>query len=142
MNPEEEVKQASDEFYAALNAVLSGDVGPMENVWSHGPEVMIMHPLGGRQLGWAEARESWEQVAGAISDGEVTPTGLRVSVLGDTAFTICVERGQAKIGEQTVEINIRSTAVYRRENGQWKMVLRHADIEPELQAAIERQQAA
>lgn len=46
----------------ALNALFAGDIAPMEDVWSHGPDVMAMHPLGGRQLGWEEVKESWEQI--------------------------------------------------------------------------------
>ncbi|MDP1808676.1 MAG: nuclear transport factor 2 family protein [Actinomycetota bacterium] len=142
MTSEEEVRQASDQFYAALNSVFAGDIAPMEDIWSHGPDVMTMHPLGGRQLGWEKVRESWEQVAGAISSGQVTATGLRISVLGDVAFTICVERGQVEVGGETIEINIRATGIYRRENGQWKKVFHHSDIDPALQEAIERRQVA
>ena len=142
MNPEEEVREASDRFYAALNSVFAGDIAPMENIWSHGPDVMIMHPLGGRQLGWAQVRESWEQVAGAISSGQVTATGLRISMRGDVAFTICVERGQVDVGGKTIEVNIRGTGIYRRENGEWKKVFHHTDIDQALQEAVDRRQVA
>ena len=142
MTPAEEVQHASDQFYAALNSVFAGDLGPMENIWSHAEDCVIMHPLGGRQLGWDEVRESWEQLAGAITSGEVTATGVRTSLFGDTAFTTCVERGKVEIGGQTIEVNVRGTGIYRRENGEWKKVFHHTDIDPELQEAVERLKAA
>ena len=69
MPVEDEIRQASERFYAALNRVINGDAGPMTEVWSHGSDVAALHPLGGRETGWEEVRASWEQVAqGALSD--------------------------------------------------------------------------
>jgi hypothetical protein len=36
MTVEDEVRQASEQFYAALNSTINGDSGPMMEVWSHG----------------------------------------------------------------------------------------------------------
>jgi hypothetical protein len=138
MTHEEEVEKASNAFYDALNAVFEGDTGPMEDVWSHEPGIMAMHPIGGRQLDWTEVRESWEQVSDMISDGYVAPKELMINVLGEVAFTVCYEIGQVTVGDRTVEINNRSTDIYRRKNGQWKMIYHHADLAPAVQLAIER----
>ena len=52
MAAEDEVRRASERFYAALNRVLEeGDTGPMEEIWSHGSDVSGMHPFGGRMGG-------------------------------------------------------------------------------------------
>jgi hypothetical protein len=48
MAAEDEVRQASERFYEALNRVLEeSDTGPMEEIWSHGSDVSAMHPFGG-----------------------------------------------------------------------------------------------
>jgi hypothetical protein len=70
MATEDEVRQASEQFYEALNRTLNGDPGPMVEVWSHGSDVATMHPLGGRDFGWDAVRAGWEQVAPAFSDGQ------------------------------------------------------------------------
>ena len=57
MAAEDEVRQASEQFYAALNRTLDGDSSPMEEIWSHSSDVSGMHPFGGRMLGWEEVRE-------------------------------------------------------------------------------------
>ena len=55
MAVEDEVRQASERFYAALNRVLEeSDTGPMGEIWSHGSDVSAMHPFGGRMVGWEE----------------------------------------------------------------------------------------
>jgi hypothetical protein len=46
MAAEDEVRQASEQFYAALNRTLDGDSSPMEQIWSHGSDVSAMHPFG------------------------------------------------------------------------------------------------
>jgi hypothetical protein len=51
MAAEDEVRHASERFYAALNSTLDGDSSPMEEIWSHGSEVSAMHPFGGRMGG-------------------------------------------------------------------------------------------
>ena len=56
---EDEVRQASQQFYAALNSTLNGDSSPMMELWSHGSDTSTMHPFGSRSLGWEEVRASW-----------------------------------------------------------------------------------
>ena len=63
MAAEDEVQQASEQFYAALNRTLDGDSGRMEQIWSHGSDVSVMHPFGDRMLGWDEVRRTREPAA-------------------------------------------------------------------------------
>jgi ketosteroid isomerase-like protein len=130
---DDEIRQASEQFYAAINRAINGDPGSMMEVWSHGSEVTTLHPLGGRETGWEEVRASWEQVAQAFSDGQVSIEDLVVVPLADdVAYTLGTENGQAKFGDQTVAIDWRVTNIYRREEGEWKMVLHHTDVSPQL----------
>ena len=145
MAVEDEIRQASEQFYAALNRTINGDPGPMMEVWSHGSDVATMHPLGGRETGWEEVRASWEQVAQGMSDGQVSLDGLVVVPLSDdVAYTLGTENGQARLGDETmavllgVHIDWRVTNIYRREEGEWKMVHHHTDVSPALVEALER----
>ena len=133
MAVEDEIRQASEHFYAALNRTINGDSGSMMKAWSHGSEVTTLHPLGGRETGWREVRASWEQVAQEFSDGQVSIEGLVVVPLSDdVAYTLGTERGQATLGDERVGIDWRVTNIYRREEGEWKMVHHHTDVSPEL----------
>jgi hypothetical protein len=111
MAAEDEVRQASEQFYAALNSVLDGgDSGPMEEIWSRGSDVSAMHPFGGRVLGWEEVRASWEQAAQAFSGGQVASDEMVVfPITEDAAYTLGTEHGQARIGDETVGIEWRVT---------------------------------
>ena len=130
MAVEDEVRQASEQFYAALNRTINGDSGSMMEVWSHGSDVTALHPLGGRETGWREVRASWEQVAQEFSDGQVSIEDLVVVPLSDdVAYTLGTEQGQiATLGAETVSLDQRVTNIYRREEGEWKMVHHHTDV--------------
>jgi ketosteroid isomerase-like protein len=133
MAVEDEIRQASEQFYAALNRTLNGDPGPMEEIWSHGSDVSIMHPFGGRMLGWEEVRASWEQAAEATSDEHVALDELVVvPVADDAAYTLGTEHGQAKIGDELVRVDWRVTNIYRREADGWKIVHHHTDVSPAI----------
>ena len=53
---ESEVREASNQFYAALNSMFRGQMALMHEVWSHASDVTNMGPFGGRQVGWEAVR--------------------------------------------------------------------------------------
>ena len=138
----EEVRQASDRFYAALNRGLNGDTSEMFDICSHADDVTTMHPLGGRQIGWPDVRSSWEMAAGAVDGGSVEVSDLQITMLGnDAAYTIGTENASAIVGGTPVTILARCTNVYRREDGVWKLVHHHVDLLPDMAAAFQNAMA-
>src|SRR5262245_35687725 len=71
----EDLEKAVEEFYSALNQVLSGSVEPMLSLWSHADDVTYMNPLGGLLVDWPAVEESWRDQAASIR-GEVRPEEL------------------------------------------------------------------
>ncbi len=132
MTAQDEVRGASEQFYAALNSMVNGDAGPMSDVWSHGPTVTTMHPIGGMQIGWDEVRQTWEQVAAAFSGGEVSLENRIIRTDGDMAYETGIEQGQGAMAGEQIAIDQRVTNVYMREDGAWKIVHHHADISPAI----------
>ncbi len=136
MATEDEVRQASDRFYAALDSMLDGNAAPMADVWSHDSTVSTMHPLGGREVGWDAVRGSWEGAAQAFESGSHEVSDLEVRVLGDTAYTTGIEHVDATIGGKSLHFDIRATNIYRHEDGEWKIVHHHTDADGPLQQAL------
>src|SRR5271167_2347752 len=136
MSTEDEVRQASGRFYAALDRMLNGDAGPMMEVWSHSSDVTTMHPIGGREVGWEQVRVPWEQIAAICSGGQVTLRDPLIRVGGDLAYQIGTESGDFTFAGQHVSYEERVTNVYRREAGGWKIVHHHSDIAPALQEIL------
>ena len=140
MSTEEEVRKASTQFYAALNRMRNGDARPLSDIWSHGSAVTTMHPIGGRQVGWNEVRESWEQVAQVASDGKVELKDQLIRAAGDVACEVGVEHAEFKLGGQKIAGQLRVTNIYQREAGEWKMTHHHADLTPAMVEVLNRLQ--
>ena len=139
MAAEDEIRQASEQFYEALNRVVNGDPQLMTEIWSHDSDVATMHPIGGRQVGWEQVQDSWEQVAQALSDGQVSLNDMVISpIADDVAYTLGTEQGEAKFGGESVGIDWRATNIYRREADGWKIVLHHTDVSPEMVETFSR----
>src|SRR2546421_6380369 len=104
MAVEDEVQQASDRFYGALNQLLStGTAGPVTAVWSQGQHGSTMHPIGGREVGREQVLAAWEQAAPAFSAGRATVEDLVVVALSkDVAYTIGSERFEGTFGGEQV----------------------------------------
>jgi ketosteroid isomerase-like protein len=135
MSAEDEVRQISQRYYAALTALLNGDAGPLMEVWSHQPDVTAMNPYGGREVGWEQLCPVFERVAQACVGSQATVylhDPLR-RVVGDLAYETGIESGEGIIMGKPTTIRHRVTNIYRREAGGWKMVHRHTDLNPSEQ---------
>ena len=139
MTLEEEIRQASVQFYASLNRLINGDPGPMLKVWSHGPDVATMNPRGRVNVGWEEVSAGWEQAARSLSDEQVSVEDLVVVPLADNvAYTLGREHGQVQAGGEPLHIDWRVTTIYRREGAGWKVVHNHTDFSPTMVESIAR----
>lgn len=141
MSTQKEIRSASARFYDALNRLLKGDAAGLIDVWSHTDAATTMHPIGGRQVGWDEVRQSWEQIAPLASGGHVELDDQIIEVIGDAAYEVGVERGQMELAGERIAIDHRVTNIYRREAGRWKIVLHHTDISAAMQDVLKRVQS-
>ena len=143
MATEDDVRQASDRFYAALNSMINGDAAPMveTDIWSHGSDVSTMHPIGDREVGWEAVKGPWQQVASMASGGQVAIKDSKITAVGDLAYETGTESGSGTLAGQTVAIQQRVTNIYRRENGAWRIVHHHTDKSPAMEELVRRLQA-
>ena len=140
MSTEDEVRKASEHFYAGLNRMANGDSGPLADIWSHSAAVTTMHPIGGREVGWSAVRGSFEQVAKLCLGGKIGLKDQLIRVAEDVAYEMGIEHGQLKLSGHQVTIEHRVTNIYQREAGAWKIVHHHADISPAMLDVLSRLQ--
>jgi ketosteroid isomerase-like protein len=127
------VRAAAAAFYSALNVMFTGDVGPMEAVWSHADDVTYMGPMGGLTVGWTALRPIWREQAALKLGGTVQAEDMHVIIGGDVAVTTNWEKGENKGPDgKVLPVAIRATNVFRREAGAWKMVGHQTDLLPQL----------
>jgi ketosteroid isomerase-like protein len=128
------VEHASKQFYSSLNAMFMGDVAPMTEIWSHSDDVNYMGPTGGIETGWEQVRALWESQAALNLGGNVEPEAIHTIIGHDLAIVTCKEIGNnVDANGEPVLVSIRATNVFRKENGEWKMIGHHTDLLPFLQ---------
>jgi len=135
-----EVRAASARFYEAVNEVLDGNPAPMLHHWLHAEDVSYCDTRGEVQRGWQAVEAYWKQAASAnaLAPAQLSASGRIVHVLvsGDLAYVVLSEEVRRE-GEPGV-MQTRATNVYRREDGAWRLVHRHADAAPKVdQSATE-----
>lgn len=128
------VEQASARFYTSLNVLFTGDASPMQQTWSHADDVTYMGPAGGILVGWEQVRSVWEAQAALKLGGNVEPTEMHVTLGDNLAVVQCLELGHNLDAQgQPLQVSIRATNVFRKENGEWKMIGHHTDLLPFLE---------
>ena len=126
------VKDADDRFFSALTAMFTGDVAPMEDVWSHADDVVYMGPVPGLfHKGWKAIDEDWVQQAKMKLGGSIEVLERRITVGGDLAVVHVVAKTKSQDPEDKAgQFIIRGTNVFRKENGAWKVIAHHSDPLP------------
>jgi ketosteroid isomerase-like protein len=129
---EADVRQAAETFYSAMNSMFAGDAGPMNDVWSHAPDVTNVGISGSAQnmqVGWSAVSAAFERQAQAKSGTKVAASGLVVDIKGNLAYTECFEQWEQKSDEQgkTGAEEHHASSVFRYEDGRWKVVHHHTD---------------
>lgn len=140
MSTEDEVRKASEQFYAGLNRMGNGETGALSDIWSHDAGVTTLHPVGGRQVGWDAVKASFDGVAKVSTDAKIALKDQLIHVVGDMAYEVGIEHGQLKMAGHPVTLEHRVTNVYRREDadGAWKIVHHHADTSQAMLDVLHR----
>jgi ketosteroid isomerase-like protein len=133
------VRAAADGFYAALNKMFTGDLAPMKEVWSHGEDVTYMSPDGSYRIGWKNVLPDWEKQAALKLGGKVEPQEMHITVGSELAIVSNYEVGQnTNAAGKAVQVKIRATNLFRKEDGRWKMIGHHTDVLPFLEEAAKQ----
>ena len=134
---EKELRAANDQFYAALNAMFTGELDPMNAIWSHREDVTDLGPFGDRLVGWEAVGAEFKKESGMKLGGRVMVKDVMVHAGSDLGYTVCVEQGEnMSAAGKPVRVSHRATNIFRLENGQWKLVHHHTDPSAELQDGI------
>jgi len=114
--------------------LVQGDVEPRLKLWSRQEPLTVFGALGPNRFGWEELSRTFRWVADRFSTQRVTNFRWDVEVAdvrGDLGYTVGYERFDvAEDGSPVESVTLRVTHVYRRENGEWKIVHRHGDFAP------------
>ena len=113
----------------AEEAFVQGDPGPRMELWSRRDPVTLFGAIGMSESGWEQLGRTFTWVASRFSNVSDFRFDVElVEVSGDMAYTLGFERFNGSIAGRPVEpVTVRVTHVYRREDGEWRIVHRHGD---------------
>ena len=113
---------------AAETALHNGDASPRAAMWSQ-KEPVTLFGAAVTKAGWGEIGPTFDWVASNFSnctsfEYEVLAAGTS----GDLAYIVGIEHTTAIAGGTGPKsYSLRVTTIFRREDGEWKVVHRHGD---------------
>ena len=100
---------------------------PFKALWWHGDDVSILGALGGREFGWGEVGPRLDYASTQVQGSDFRIENVVTFVDDAVAYTVDFEHMERTLGNQTRHRILRCTQIYRRIDGEWKIVHRHAD---------------
>ena len=126
----DDFEQVVEQYQRSLGEVVKGNPEPQKKLWSHREDVTLANPLGPPVRGWEQVAAAADRAVSNLRDGErVDFESVAEYVAPELAYIVWVERTKAKVGggEDVAPIALRVTTIFRPEDGEWKIVHRHAD---------------
>ena len=127
---DDRVDELIEQYQLALDEFMKGNPEPVQKLFSHREDATLANPYNPPVRGWERIAEVTEHAASLRRDGEAT--GFEIVskyVTPELAYVVQIERLKAKVGgrEDITPYSLRSTMIFRPEDGEWKVVHRHAD---------------
>jgi ketosteroid isomerase-like protein len=122
--------QFIEQYHRALDAFVQGDPEPVQQLFSRRDDVTLANPLGPAVRGWSQVAAATHRAASQVREGEpVLFEIISEYATEDLAYNLELEKTRVKtVGtDEFGDIWLRVTTIYRREDGEWKIVHRHAD---------------
>lgn len=124
-----DLDEVIDRYHAALHVFVGGNPEPMKALFSHADDVVLANPFGPAVRGWQTVSARLHDASSQFSDGALSGHDrLATYATPDLATIYEVERGTVRVsGGPVSDWVLRTTSTFRREEGTWKVVHRHAD---------------
>jgi ketosteroid isomerase-like protein len=113
----------------AAGDFAGGDPQPYRSLWARDDDVTIFGAWGAYEQGWQAVEPRLDWAAARFASGGTQQEILSMGSSGDLGYTVALERGQVTLAGESVAATmlLRVTHVYRRVDGEWKIIHRHAD---------------
>ena len=134
----DEVDRLLEQFHLAQGEIAKGNPEPVKRLFSHREDVTLANPFAPPVRGWERVAEVTERAVSQFRDGEMVGYEIiEKHVTPELAYVVEIERAEAKVGgsEDITPFALRATMIFRPEDGEWKVVHRHADPITTPQAA-------
>jgi len=123
-------------FYRAFNG---GDLDALADNWAEGDAPSMDNPIGGIRRGWQAIREGYSKLFQGPTTVHVTFHDYTSQGGSDWHLFAGREKGTCRTPGGTLELRIRTTRWFTKQNGVWRQLHHHGSIEePALLADYQR----
>jgi ketosteroid isomerase-like protein len=127
----DDVDQLIEQYYRAQREFLKGNSETVKEFFSRREDVTLANPYGPPVRGFDEVAKTIEHAASLRTDGTFVEWQILAKyVSAELAYVVQIERAEAKVGARgdITPLAVRATMLFRpEEEGEWKVVHRHAD---------------
>ena len=125
-----DIEQVFKKYHAAVDEFSRGNLMPVKMLFSHHDDVTLANPFGPAVLGWKKVSEALDFASSRFKDGEVKSfETIAKYETSELTIILEIERWKAKVSgrENASSFDLRVTSTFRHEDGDWKLIHRHAD---------------
>jgi ketosteroid isomerase-like protein len=124
------VDELIERFHLCQGEFVKGNPEPCKRLFSHREDVTLNNPLSPPAHGWEQVAATMNSAAAPLREGEfLSAETIEKHITPELAYIVEIEWGEAKVGgsEDITPWALRVTMIFRPEDGEWKVVHRHAD---------------
>jgi hypothetical protein len=113
-------------FYSAFN---QQDFELMQANWLQSEQASMSNPLGGIKHGWSEIREVYHKIFQGPAKVYVEFYDYTMHTTETMFLAAGRERGILELGNEKIELTIRTTRIFILHEQQWKQVHHHGSMD-------------
>jgi len=114
--------------HEALTHQSQGRPEPFLELWSHADDVTVMAAVGGYEVGLEQVSALLSWASKAQSFESWSAESIATAVGSVLAFSVELEHYGQHVEGEDKKMTLRATQVYRREEGEWRIIHRHGDV--------------
>jgi ketosteroid isomerase-like protein len=124
------VKAAIARLYVAMAKVANGDISEIKRLYSRSADATSFYGWGGYEKGDEAVSKRWDWAGQQFKGGTVRHENITTVITPDMFYTTDIETfsDQRMAGVEGVTgWSNRVTHIFRREDGEWRLIHRHAN---------------
>jgi ketosteroid isomerase-like protein len=129
-DPSPDLDQFIEQYHRSADAFMRGSHEELARLYSQRDDVTLGNPFGPFVQGFEQVVQTMKRAAALYRDGRAVGfDSVARRVTPELAYLVEVERFESKMGgsDNLSSVALRCTSVLRPEDGEWRVVHRHAD---------------
>jgi ketosteroid isomerase-like protein len=127
--PPQSFPTALARLHQAMAKVANGDVSAIKALYTRRDDATSFYGWGGFEKGWNAVSTRWDWAGQQFKGGTVNYQNVTTVVAAELAYTTDIESFSVRMAglDQPTQWSNRVTHVFRLEDGEWRLVHRHAN---------------